>query len=75
MGETEKIEYKQSLQVSGEAMSKTYLKTICGLANNKGGVIVYGVTPNEYEIVGIADKFENLDNRYFSTTFADGIDS
>ena len=74
MGETEKIEYKQSLQVSGEAMSKTYLKTICGLANNKGGVIVYGVTPNEYEIVGIADKFENLDNRYFSTTFADGID-
>lgn len=72
--ESDKIEFKQSLQLSGEAVSKTYLKTVCGFANNKGGVIVFGVTPDTNELVGLTEKFENLDNKYFSTTFADGID-
>jgi predicted HTH transcriptional regulator len=50
------------------------LKTICGFANNKGGVIVFGVAPVKLELVGIQDKFENLDNKYLSTTFSDTID-
>lgn len=74
VGESDKIEYKQSFQLSGEIINRSYLKTICGFANNKGGIIVFGVTPDSFELVGIPDKFENLDNRYFSTTFGDSID-
>lgn len=73
-GESDKIEYKQSFQLSGEIISRTYLKTICGFANNKGGVMAFGVTPDKFELVGIHEKFENLDNKYFSTTFSDNID-
>lgn len=73
-GESDKIEYKQSLQLSGEIISRSYLKTICGFANNKGGVIVFGISPDTFELVGIPDKFENLDNRYLSNTFYDSID-
>lgn len=73
-GESDKIEYKQSFQLSGEIINRIYLKTICGFANNKGGVIVFGVTPDKFELVGIAEKYENLDNRYLSTAFADNID-
>jgi hypothetical protein len=73
-GESDKIEYKQSFQITGEIINRTYLKTICGFANNKGGVIVFGVAPVKLELVGIQDKFENLDNKYLSTTFSDTID-
>ena len=39
--ENDKIEYKLSLQLSGESISKSYLKTISGFANNKGGCYVF----------------------------------
>jgi hypothetical protein len=74
LGESEKIEYKQSLQVVGESVNKSYLKTICGFANNRGGVMVFGVAPEKLELVGIQDKYENLDNRFFSSTLADNVD-
>jgi len=67
-------EFKKSLQLSGESISKSYLKTICGFANNKGGQIVYGIDPDNSQLVGIKETLEDLDNRYFSTGIKDGID-
>lgn len=62
------IEFKKSLQVKSDSISKEYLKTISGFANNLGGIIIFGITPDKKELVGIKSEFENLDNRYVSTT-------
>ncbi|MBX2897929.1 MAG: ATP-binding protein [Cyclobacteriaceae bacterium] len=72
--EDDRTEFKKSLQLSGESISKSYLKTICGFANNKGGRIVYGIDPDNSQLLGIKETFENLDNKYFSTGIKDGID-
>lgn len=65
--ETEKIEFKKSIYISADCLSKDYLKTICSFANNKGGVMIFGVRPNSYIIEGIKSKYHELDNRYAST--------
>ncbi|MFD2247124.1 ATP-binding protein [Pontibacter ruber] len=68
------IEFKKSLHTRGESIDKDYLKTISGFANNKGGVIIMGIEPNTKELVGIKPQFENLDNRYVSTSVREGLD-
>ncbi|ALJ00822.1 AlbA family DNA-binding domain-containing protein [Rufibacter tibetensis] len=72
--ESNLIEFKKSLHTKGESIDKDYLKTISGYANNKGGVILFGIDPDSKELVGIKDVYENLDNRYISTTIRDGLD-
>lgn len=72
--ETDRIEFKKSLQTVSETISKAYLPTISGFANNKGGVIIYGIDPISRELVGIKEVFEDLDNRYASTTLGEGLD-
>ena len=72
--ENDRIEFKKSLQVSSEIISKTYIKTIAGLANNKGGYIIFGIDPTENEIVGIKDEYKDLDNRFLSGTIKDWLD-
>ncbi len=65
--ETEKTEFKKSIYISADCLSKDYLKTICAFANNKGGVMIFGVRPNSFVIEGIKSKYHELDNRYAST--------
>ncbi len=72
------FEFKKTLHVSQHGISKEYLKTIAGLANNRGGVIIFGIEPDTQELVGINEKYENLDNRYINmivSEFLDGLSS
>lgn len=72
--ENDKIEFKKSLHTNSDTISKDYLKTICGFANNSGGVIIFGICPDKKELVGIKANLENLDNRYVSTTVTKALD-
>jgi predicted HTH transcriptional regulator len=72
--EDDKIEFKKSLQISNESLHKSYLKTICGFANNRGGLIVFGINQDTHQVVGIKSKFEEIDNRFSSTLINDGVD-
>lgn len=65
--ENEKIEFKKSIYISADCLSKDYLKTICAFANNRGGVMIFGIRPNNFIIEGIKSKYHELDNRYAST--------
>lgn len=72
--ENDRIEFKKALQTQSDCISKDYVRTISGFANNLGGVIIFGITPDKKELVGIKPNFENLDNRYISTTITRAID-
>lgn len=72
--ESAKIEFKNSLQTKSDTIDKQYLKTISGFANNEGGTIIFGISPEKKELVGIKEEFENLDNRYVSSTISHGLD-
>jgi predicted HTH transcriptional regulator len=56
-GETDVIECKLNYSVSGKI-----IKAIAGLANNKGGHILFGINDKELVVDGMSDdKFETLD--------------
>ncbi len=72
--ESSTIEFKLSLHTHGETINKDYLSSISGFANNQGGTLIFGIEPITHELVGIKDKYENLDNMYVSTTVRNGLD-
>ncbi|WP_025144379.1 helix-turn-helix domain-containing protein [Pedobacter jeongneungensis] len=72
--ESAEIEFKKSLHVKSDAIDKQYLRTIAAFANNSGGTIIFGISPDNNEILGIKVEYENLDNRYFSTAINIGLD-
>lgn len=72
--ENSSIEFKKSLHTKAEEIDKQYLSTISGLANNKGGILIFGIENLTKELIGIKSTQENLDNRYFSTAIRQGLD-
>jgi len=72
--ENAELEFKNSLQTKSDTIDKGYLKTISGFANNSGGTMIFGVSPDRHEIIGIKEEYENLDGRYVSSTIASGLD-
>lgn len=74
MHENDQIEFKKSLVASKQSINKSYLKTIAGFANHKGGWMIFGVDPDENETTGIKSKYTNLDNAIVSTGIREGID-
>ncbi|MCX2432188.1 helix-turn-helix domain-containing protein [Pedobacter sp. GR22-10] len=72
--ESSEIEFKKSLHTKSDSIDKQYLRTISGFANNIGGTIIFGIAPDNNEIIGIKAEQANLDNRYFSTTINSGLD-
>jgi hypothetical protein len=65
------LEFKESFNWGSK---DSYGKTAAGFANNKGGVMVFGVKNNPRELVGLQnDNFENLDEakiaEYFNGIF------
>lgn len=72
--ESSSIEFKKSLHTKSETIDKEYLKTISGFANCGGGVIVFGIEPTSKELIGIKEEYENLDNRYISSTVRLSLD-
>lgn len=54
------IEYKQNFQ-GGDNLLK-YLKTLCGMANNKGGQIIFGIKDKPHIAIGMTNsKFRETD--------------
>ena len=72
--EDEHLEFKKSLHISSGVLSKEYLKTIAGFANNDGGTIVFGVEPENHILVGIHERAKKIDQSQITTTIKDGID-
>ncbi|HET9505505.1 MAG TPA: ATP-binding protein [Hymenobacter sp.] len=68
------LEFKKSLHTKSDEIDKQYLTTISGLANNKGGLMIFGIENNTREIIGIKSTQENLDNKYFSSAIRQGLD-
>ncbi len=66
VGETDEFECKQNFNLNG--FSKP-LRTIAGLANNRGGYLFFGVKdmPDNFAVCGLADdRFTNTDQSKFS---------
>ncbi|MBB6236770.1 hypothetical protein HDC90_001385 [Pedobacter sp. AK013] len=72
--ESSEIEFKKSLHLKSDTIDKQYLKTISAFANNSGGTIIFGISPDNNEVLGIKEEFHNLDNRYFSSAINNGLD-
>ena len=71
VSETDTIEGKESFNWGSK---HDYCKTLAGMANNKGGYILFGVKDGSFEIVGIADdRMDRFDlkkaNEYITRTF------
>lgn len=76
------LEFKQSFQY-GDSLH-FYVRSLVGMANNRGGQIVFGITDSPREPIGLQnDKFEKLDPTklnavildYFSADLSYSIDS
>ncbi len=56
------IEYKESLDIDADL-----LKAMNGLANNKGGYIICGVSPNNRQLKGLSEEKINFYNTYIDS--------
>ncbi len=74
LDEDDYYEFKKTLHVGNSGISKNYLKTISSFANNKGGLIIFGIDPDTQELVGINSKHENLDNKYVNMVVSEMLD-
>ncbi len=64
--ESSDLEFKESFQLGDKLLE--YLRTLVGMANNKGGKIVFGVKDSPRTPVGLQNnKFENFDPKYLTT--------
>ncbi len=71
VSETDTVEGKESFNWGNR---HDYCKTLAGMANNKGGYILFGVKDGSFEVVGIADdRMDRFDlkkaNEYITRTF------
>lgn len=57
------LEYKEAYHQRGWAK---YAKTMAAFANNRGGVIIFGIKDNPRTIVGISDEFGALPQEKFT---------
>jgi hypothetical protein len=65
--ESSQVEFKQSFSKN----TKSYVKSVCAFANNKGGYIVFGVGDSPRSPIGLGKKydiFNNYDSKDFATT-------
>jgi hypothetical protein len=71
------LEFKQSFHF-GDSLVE-YIRSIVGMANNKGGEVIFGIQDSPRKPVGLTnDKFENCDpnkiNQIFTEYFSHEID-
>lgn len=74
-GETDRTECKANFRVQpGESFSKA-LRAIAGLANNKGGYLLFGVTDGSFQADGLADEtFAKSDVGLINRVLAGSLD-
>lgn len=59
-GESKEVEYKETVPQN----SKKYMKTVVAYANSSGGLLVFGVEDNTWNVIGIPQEkiFEVADS-------------
>lgn len=75
VGETDRVECKRSFRLSPEQRFADVIKSIAGLANNKGGYILFGVTDKTFAVDGLNDNaFVAADPAEINRTLAGALD-
>jgi hypothetical protein len=74
-GETDKVECKKSFRLSPESRFADVIKSIAGLANNKGGYIFFGVADRTFLVEGLSDNaFVSADPAEINRVLASSLD-
>lgn len=74
-GETDQAECKENFWLKPQERFARSLRSIAGLANNKGGYVFFGVKDKTYEVIGLRDNtFKNADNAEFSQIITTALD-
>lgn len=74
-GETDRIECKRTFRVAPEHRFAEVVKAIAGMANNKGGAILFGVKDGSMSVDGLADdEFEKTDPATINRILAGALD-
>jgi Predicted transcriptional regulator containing an HTH domain and an uncharacterized domain shared with the mammalian protein Schlafen len=74
-GETDEAECKAGFALKPQERFADALRSIAGLANNKGGYVFFGVKDKTYELVGLRDEtFRKTDNAEFSRIITTSLD-
>lgn len=73
-GETDTVECKQSFRVAPQERFAVVVRAIAGLANNKGGYILFGIKDGTFDVVGVGPGFEDTDPALINSTLAGCLD-
>jgi Putative DNA-binding domain len=74
-GETDQAECKVTFSLKPQERFADPLRSIAGLANNKGGYLFFGVKDGTYELVGLRDDtFKATDSAVFSRIITTALD-
>jgi len=74
-GETDQVECKTGFCLKPQERFADPLRSIAGLANNKGGYVFFGVKDKTYEVVGLRDDtFKTTDSAEFSRVITTALD-
>jgi hypothetical protein len=74
-GETDRIECKRTFRVNPENRFAEVVKAIAGMANNKGGMILFGVHDGTSSVEGLADdQFDSTDPAVINRILAGALD-
>lgn len=76
IGETDTTECKKSFRVAPEQRFAVVIRSIAGLANNRGGYIFFGIDDDNDCILGLAadDNFANTDPAEINRVIASALD-
>ncbi|MEQ8267792.1 MAG: ATP-binding protein [Parvibaculum sp.] len=73
--ESDQIEYKKSFQLRPDHRFSDIVRSIAGLANNKGGYIFIGVEDRTFKVTGLSDEnFLKMDPAEINRTLASALD-
>lgn len=74
-GETDRLECKANFRVHPEDRFSKALRAIAGLANNKGGYVLFGVADGTFHAEGLAnDNFSKIDISILNRILAGSLD-
>ena len=75
LGETDHVECKLNFRIAPEYRFADVIKAIAGLANNKGGHIIFGVRDGSFAVEGMADSaFDDIDPAAINRTLVGVLD-
>lgn len=74
-GETDRVECKRTFRITPENRFAEVVKTVAGMANNKGGIILFGVHDGTLSVEGLMDdQFVNTDPAAINRILASTLD-